>query len=112
MAKLTISDLKFISPAVIYNWQAEQWTNRNGNLVWYWQGDPLFPVKVGKVMHKLVSMGFMERLDIGIPCYRATSKAHSLVCNNCHKGRLFSDSDEDAGPCPVCHGLGIKWEAE
>lgn len=107
MAKLTISELKYLSSAVLFNWEAQQWTNRTGNKAWYWQGDKSFPVKVGKTMDKLVSMGLMERLVIGIPRIRATEKAFSLQCKKCHRGRLFNDSDEDIGACPSCKGVGL-----
>jgi len=107
MAKLTMRDLKFIRESVLYNWQAQQWTRRNGASVWYWQGDVLFPVKIGKTMGKLVSLGLMEYIAVGIPCYRATQKAHDLKCRNCHEGQLFDHNDNEIGQCKLCNGLGL-----
>lgn len=107
MAKLTFRDLKFIREAVLYNWQVQQWTSRNGTPNWYWEGDILFPVKVGKVMEKLVSLGLMEYVSVGTPCYRATPKARDLKCCHCHDGKLFDHKDNMTGQCNVCKGLGL-----
>lgn len=105
--KLSLNELKFISPAVLYGWQVERWTNRNGNSTHYWQGDPLFPVRIGKVMEKLLSAGYMEKVDVVITCYKATVKAHSLKCRACHNGKIF-DGDKAIGDCAACNGIGLR----
>ncbi len=109
MAKLTIADLKYIKPAVIYGWKVERWLNKRGEYSWYWDGDTTMPVKVGKLMEKLVSFSLMECVDIhGMPFYRRTEKAYSLQCKNCNgHGEHYDDDGYATDKCEVCGGLGM-----
>ncbi len=106
--KLSIRDLQYIKPAVIYGCKVERWLNRSGKYAWYWDGDPMFPCRVGTTMEKMVRMGFMERVDVGVSCYRRTDAGYSLICRSCHgKGEHYDDDGQVTGECTRCNGLGL-----
>lgn len=108
--KLNIRDLRFMKPALIYGWKVERWLNKNGEYAWYWDGDPMFPCKVGVVMEKMVRMGYMTHIDdIRLPFYRKTDKGYALRCRSCGgKGEHYDDEGFATAQCQSCNGLGLS----
>lgn len=105
MSKLNKRELKYLAPAVLYDWGIEKAPHDSKG---YWNGDRILPVSVGKMSEKLIVQGYLK--DVSLFNHlklRATEKARSLECKNCHRGKVLNDDDELTGECPVCGGIGL-----
>ncbi|EPA6641088.1 hypothetical protein ACTVPA_20055 [Serratia bockelmannii] len=113
MAKLTKRELDYLHPAAILRLKIEVQHWRKTPC---WDGDPLLPVKVGKVCESLIERGYLERIDDRFyknqATIRATKKCFELVCRECHgRGKVFNDDDIEIGDCPHCYS-GLKQQGD
>lgn len=108
--KLNKRELKYLAPAVLFNWEIEKASfDSKGR----WDGDPMMPVAVGVMAEKLIAQGYLK--DVSLFNHlrlRATEKARSLKCKDCHNGTKLNENDEPIGECPVCNGIGLLMEQE
>lgn len=108
--KLNKRELKYLAPAVLYDWDIEKAPYDSKG---YWNGDRILPVSVGKMSEKLIAQGYLKDVSLFNHLQlRATEKARSLECKNCHRGSVLNDDDERTGECPVCNGIGLVMEQE
>ncbi|MCG6489528.1 hypothetical protein K6U37_11220 [Vibrio parahaemolyticus] len=108
--KLNKRELKYLAPAVLYGWDIEKSSYDSKG---YWDGDRILPVVVGKMAEKLITQGYLKEISL-FPNHlqlRATEKATSLKCRDCHQGSKINENDERIGECPVCNGIGLVNQA-
>ncbi|EBQ8762762.1 hypothetical protein BKM35_22265 [Salmonella enterica] len=114
--ELTKREKKFLSTFVYYGWNIEVW-NKRGKITGCWDGDKMFPVKIGPVALRLIERGYLEHIepDRLISTIRATKKSQSLKCQNnrCRAGNIHDVmTGRDTGEsCPYCE-FGILPEKD
>lgn len=94
---------EFLKPAIVHRWEIEISPYRKTAL---WDGDSLFPVKVGAMAEDLIKRGFLERVSMGFgrDIIRATKKAEGLHCYRCHYGKVINENGLQGEDCPHCDG--------
>lgn len=95
---------RFLQPAIVYGWKIEIWPSRKTPM---WDGDPLFPVRLGPMFDSLLEREYLEKCFLG---FRGTEKALAYKCRSCQgHGRLYDDNGIETGKCPDCeNGVTIK----
>lgn len=100
---LSRKELDVLVPAVLYGWTIEyDRMCRNAK----WEGDTMLPFRAHKTAEKLAAHGYLWTIPGVYKTFKATTKALSLRCTHCHRGRVFDD-DVEVGSCERCGGLGL-----